>query len=122
MYFDKKRWASRTSSFDKLMVTLKKLSYGLSKDHCDPVLVAQKLYPMVYDGVTTPQFAELVAEAAAALTANHPDYALLAARIAVSKLHKSTKKSFSETVQIMYNYVSKKSGKVAPLIADDVMK
>ncbi|XWS24937.1 hypothetical protein CRYUN_Cryun27aG0027600 [Craigia yunnanensis] len=120
MYVIKRDGRQEPVHFDKLTSTLKKLSNGLSKDHCDPALVAQKVYSGVYEGVTTTQLAELAAETAAALTANHPDYALLATRIAVSNLHKSTRKSFSDTVQIMYNYVNKKSGKVAPLIADDV--
>ncbi|KAL0378409.1 UNVERIFIED_CONTAM: Ribonucleoside-diphosphate reductase large subunit [Sesamum radiatum] len=54
------------------------------------------------------------------MTANHPDYASLAARIAVSNLHKNTKKSFSETIKDMYSHVSERSGLKAPLIADDV--
>ncbi|XP_022773416.1 ribonucleoside-diphosphate reductase large subunit-like [Durio zibethinus] len=120
MYVIKRDGRQEPVHVDKLTATLKKLSYGLSKDHCDPVLVAQKVYSGVCEGVTTTQLAELAAEIAAALTANHPDYALLAARIAVSNLHKSTEKSFSETVKIMYNYINKKSGKVASLIADDV--
>ena len=71
--------------FDKLMVTLKKRSYGLSKDHCVPVLVAQKVYSGVYEGVSTTQLAELAAETAAALTANHPgDYALVSFFLLVS--------------------------------------
>ncbi|KAK6277125.1 hypothetical protein POUND7_017448, partial [Theobroma cacao] len=120
IYVIKRHGRQEPVHFDKLTATLKKLSYRLSKDHCDPVLVAQKVYTGIYQGVTTTQLAELAAETAASSTANHPDYALLAARIAVSDLHKSTKKSFSETIQIMYNYINKKSGKVVPLIADDV--
>ncbi|KAE8722336.1 Ribonucleoside-diphosphate reductase large subunit [Hibiscus syriacus] len=71
-------------------------------------------------GVTTSQLDELAAETAAAMTANHPDYASLAARIVVSNLHKNTQKSFSETVKIMYNHFNERSGLKAPLIADDV--
>lgn len=106
--------------FDKITARLKKLSYGLSQEHCDPVLVAQKVCAGVYKGVTTSQLDELAAETAAAMTANHPDYASLAARIAVSNLHKNTKKSFSETIRDMYNHVNERSGLKAPLVADDV--
>jgi ribonucleoside-diphosphate reductase alpha chain len=45
---------------------------------------------------------------------------LLASRIAVSNLHKNTIKSFSETMRLLYNYVDKKTGKNASLLADDV--
>jgi len=46
----------------------------------------------------------LAAETAACLTTKHPDYAILAARIAVSNLHKETKKNFSHVVRDLYNY------------------
>jgi len=62
----------------------------------------------------------LAAETAASLTTKHPDYALLASRIAVSNLHKNTNKSFSKTMEALYNYIDPKTGKKAPLIADDV--
>jgi hypothetical protein len=74
----------------------------------------------VYKGVTTTELDELAAETAASLTATHPDYALLAARIAVSNLHKNTLKSFSETARLMHGHVSPKNGQPAPLVADDV--
>ncbi|MCO5582249.1 hypothetical protein L7F22_036141 [Adiantum nelumboides] len=117
MYVIKRDGRQESVHFDKITARLKKLSYGLNADHCDPVLVAQKVCAGVYKGVTTSQLDELAAETAAALTANHPDYALLAARIAVSNLHKNTKKSFSETVKIMYNHVNQHSKLPAPLIA-----
>ncbi|CAA3010334.1 ribonucleoside-diphosphate reductase large subunit [Olea europaea subsp. europaea] len=120
MYVVKRDGRQETVHFDKITARLKKLSYGLSSEHCDPVLVAQKVCAGVYKGVTTSQLDELAAETAAAMTANHPDYASLAARIAVSNLHKNTKKSFSETIKEMYSHVSERSGLRAPLIADDV--
>ncbi|KAL6546583.1 ribonucleotide-diphosphate reductase subunit rnr1 [Orobanche minor] len=54
------------------------------------------------------------------MTTNHPDYASLASRIAVSNLHATTKTSFSETIKYMYNHVCERSGLKAPLIANDV--
>ncbi|KAL0344336.1 UNVERIFIED_CONTAM: Ribonucleoside-diphosphate reductase large subunit [Sesamum angustifolium] len=120
MYVVKRDGRQETVHFDKITARLKKLSYGLSSEHCDPVLVSQKVCAGVYKGVTTSQLDELAAETAAAMTANHPDYASLAARIAVSNLHKNTKKSFSETIKDMYSHVSERSGLKAPLIADDV--
>ncbi|KAG7027121.1 Ribonucleoside-diphosphate reductase large subunit [Cucurbita argyrosperma subsp. argyrosperma] len=120
MYVVKRDGRQEAVHFDKITARLKKLSYGLSSDHCDPVLVSQKVCAGVYKGVTTSQLDELAAETAAAMTANHPDYASLAARIAVSNLHKNTKKSFSETIRDMYNHVSERSGQKASLIADDV--
>ena len=54
-----------------------------------------KVIAGVYSGVTTVELDTLAAETAASLTTKHPDYAILAARIAVSNLHKETKKVFS---------------------------
>ncbi|CAK9261871.1 unnamed protein product [Sphagnum jensenii] len=120
MYVIKRDGRQEAVHLNKITVRLKKLSYGLNPEHCEPVLVAQKVCMGVYKGVTTSQLDELAAETAAAMTANHPDYAILAARIAVSNLHKNTKNSFSETVKEMYFHVNSESNLKAPLIADDV--
>ena len=105
--------------FDKITARIEKLCYGLS-EYVDPVAVAKRVVDGVYDGVTTSELDNLAAETAASMTIKHPDYANLAARIAVSNLHKSTKKSFSETVTELYEYINPETGKKAPLIADDV--
>ncbi|HCP41864.1 MAG TPA: ribonucleoside-diphosphate reductase subunit alpha [Cryomorphaceae bacterium] len=105
--------------FDKITARIEKLCYGLS-EYVDPVAVAKRVVDGVYDGVTTSELDNLAAETAASMTIKHPDYANLAARIAVSNLHKSTKKSFSETVTDLYEYINPETGQKAPLIADDV--
>lgn len=74
----------------------------------------------VFAGVTTKELDELAAETAASMTSKHPDYALLAARIAVSNLHKTTIKSFSDTMKLMYEHVNQRNGTWSPLLADDV--
>jgi ribonucleoside-diphosphate reductase alpha chain len=76
----------------------------------------------LYDGVTTSELDNLAAETAATMTTTHPDYALLAARISVSNLHKNTKKSFVDTMTDLYTYVNPRTGKKAPLLADNVYK
>ncbi|WOK92724.1 hypothetical protein Cni_G01415 [Canna indica] len=120
MYVVKRDGRQEPVHFDKITTRLKKLSYGLNSEHCDPVLVSQKVCAGVYKGVTTSQLDELAAETAAAMTSSHPDYSSLAARIAVSNLHKNTRKSFSKTIEVMYNHCNEKSGQEAPLVADDV--
>ncbi|EFJ14283.1 hypothetical protein SELMODRAFT_156827 [Selaginella moellendorffii] len=120
MYVIKRDGKQEAVHFDKITARLKKLSYSLNPDYCDPVIVAQKVCAGVYKGVTTSQLDELAAETAASMTTSHPDYAILAARIVVSNLHKKTKKSFSETVKEMYSHVDERSGLKAPLIANDV--
>ena len=119
MYVTKRDGRKEPVKFDKVTARIQKLAYGLS-EHVDTFIVAQKTIEGIYDGVTSSVLDNLAAEIAASLTTRHPDYALLASRIAVSNLHKNTKKSFSETMKDLYNYIDPKTGKKAPLLADDV--
>lgn len=120
MYVIKRDGRSESVKFDKITARIEKLCYGLNPDLVDPIDVARKVIEGLYDGVTTSELDNLAAETAASLTTKHPDYALLASRIAVSNLHKNTVKSFSETMALLYHYIDPKTGKPAPLIADDV--
>jgi ribonucleoside-diphosphate reductase alpha chain len=121
MYVIKRDGKKESVKFDKITARIQKLCYGLSH-HVQPVIVAQKVIEGIYDGVTTSELDNLAAETAATMAVRHPDYALLASRIAVSNLHKNTRKSFSETMRALYNYVDEKTGRKAQLIADDVMQ
>ncbi|HSD14070.1 MAG TPA: ribonucleoside-diphosphate reductase subunit alpha [Flavobacterium sp.] len=105
--------------FDKITDRVRILCYGLN-DLVDPVKVAMRVIEGLYDGVTTSELDNLAAETAASMTVTHPDYAQLAARIAVSNLHKNTKKSFSETMSDMYHYVNPRTGQESPLLSDEV--
>jgi len=120
MYVIKRDGKKETVKFDKITARIEKLCYSLNPELVDPIDVAQKVIEGLFDGVTTSELDNLAAETAASLTTKHPDYALLASRIAVSNLHKNTLKSFSETMRILYQYVDKKTGKNASLLADDV--
>jgi ribonucleoside-diphosphate reductase alpha chain len=105
--------------FDKITARVRKLCYGLN-ELVDPVKVAMRVIEGLYDGVTTSELDNLAAEIAATLTTSHPDYARLAARISVSNLHKNTKKTFSEVMTDLYEYVNPRTGKAAPLLSDEV--
>tara|TARA_B100001093_G_scaffold519295_1_gene607628 strand:+ start:46244 stop:48694 length:2451 start_codon:yes stop_codon:yes gene_type:complete len=105
--------------FDKITARVRKLCYGLN-DLVDPVKVAMRVIDGLYDGVTTSELDNLAAEIAATLTTTHPDYAKLAARISVSNLHKNTKKSFSETMKELYEYINPRTAKKAPLLSKEV--
>ena len=109
---------SEPVAFDKITARIKKLCYGFDPKHVDPTLVAQKVVAGVYDGVTTVALDDLASETAAFLTTQHPDYGRLAARIAVSNLHKQTEKSFTKTMLDMYAYVDPQTGGAAPLISE----
>ena len=105
--------------FDKITARIKKLCYGLNP-LVDPVRVSMRVIEGLYDGVTTSELDNLAAEVAATMTTTHPDYTNLASRISVSNLHKNTKKSFSKTMEDLYNYVNPRTNKKAPLLSDEV--
>lgn len=120
MYVIKRDGNRESVKFDKITARIQKLCYGLDTNHVTAISVAMKVIEGIYEGVSTSELDNLAAETAASLTTKHPDYALLASRIAVSNLHKNTNKSFSKTMETLYNYIDPKTGKKAPLIADDV--
>jgi ribonucleoside-diphosphate reductase alpha chain len=120
MFVIKRDGKQESVKFDKITARIEKLCYGLNPALVDPVDVAKKVIEGLFDGVTTSELDNLAAETAASLTTKHPDYALLASRIAVSNLHKNTIKSFSETMRNLYQYIDPKTGKNASLLADDV--
>ncbi|KAJ7033696.1 ribonucleotide reductase alpha subunit [Mycena alexandri] len=105
--------------FDKITSRIDKFIYGLDKNYVIPQDVTQKVVAGVYNGITTMELDNLAAETAAYLTTKHPDYAILAARIAISNLHKETKKSFSQVMTDLYNFVNPKTRKRAALISQE---
>ncbi|NML22959.1 ribonucleoside-diphosphate reductase subunit alpha [Pseudoflavitalea sp. G-6-1-2] len=120
MFVVKRNGKKESVKFDKITARVEKLCYGLDRRFVNSIDVAKKVIEGLYDGVTTTELDNLAAETAASLTVKHPDYALLASRIAISNLHKNTVKSFSETMKLLYECTDIKAGKAAPLIADDV--
>lgn len=119
MFVLKRDGRKEAVKFDKITARIQKLCYGLDA-LVDPTAVAMKVIEGIYEGVTTFELDNLAAEVAASLTVKHPDYAQLAARIAVSNLHKKTKKSFSDTMSDLYEYTNPVTNQKAPMLADDV--
>ena len=119
MYVVKRDAKKETVKFDKITARIVKMCYGLDS-LVSPEAVAMKVIEGIYDGVTTIDLDNLAAEVAAAKTIDHPDYALLASRIAVSNLHKETKKTFSDVMHDLYTYIDPKTNEPASLLADDV--
>ena len=113
MYVLKRDGYKEPIMFDKITARIKQLCYGLN-DLVDPTRVAMRVIEGLYDGVTTSELDNLAAEIAASMTTVHPDYAQLAARVSVSNLHKNTKKSFSETMKDLYEYVNSRTHKKSP--------
>ncbi|PZC82701.1 ribonucleoside-diphosphate reductase large subunit [Helicoverpa armigera] len=103
---------------DKITSRIKKLCYGLNMDFVDPVSITLKVINGIYSGVTTVELDNLAAETAATMTTDHPDYAILAARLAISNLHKETKKHFSDVITDLYNIVNPHTKKRTPMISE----
>ncbi len=121
MYVLKRDGHKEPVMFDKITARIRKLCYGLN-EMVDPLKVAMRVIEGLYDGVTTSELDNLAAEVSATMTTAHPDYARLAARISVSNLHKNTKKTFSEVMTDLYDYVNPRTGKQAPLLSEEVFK
>jgi len=109
-------------SFDKITARIKKLCYSLDSNYVDHIVISKKVIQGLYNGVTTSELDNLAAETAASMATEHPDYAALAARIAISNLHKNTRKSFSQTMRDLFDYVDPKIGDKAGLIAEKYLK
>ncbi|NNE26330.1 MAG: ribonucleoside-diphosphate reductase subunit alpha [Saprospiraceae bacterium] len=109
-------------SFDKITARVKKLCYGLHSDYIDHIEISKRVIQGLFDGVTTSDLDNLAAETAASLATEHPEYAVLAARIAISNLHKNTKKSFAQTMRDLYEYIDPKTGESAGLISETSLK
>ncbi|XP_020390900.1 ribonucleoside-diphosphate reductase large subunit isoform X1 [Rhincodon typus] len=108
--------------FDKITSRIQKLCYGLNPDFVDPAQITMKVIQGLYSGVTTVELDTLAAETAATMTTKHPDYAILAARIAVSNLHKETKKVFSEVMDDLFNYVNPLVNSHSPMISKETLE
>lgn len=122
MKVKKRNGSAEAVSFDKITARVKKLCYGINQEYVEPVEIAKHVIKSIYDGVTTTELDNLAAETAATMAATHPDYSLLAARIAVSNLHKNTNKSFSATMETLYNYIDPKTNAKAGLISDETIR
>ena len=120
MHVIKRDGRRESVKFDKVTARIEKLCYGLDSNYVSTIDIAKKVIEGIYDGVTTIELDNLAAEIAASLTTKHPDFAKLAARIAISNLHKVTSKSFSNTMKRLYTYIDPKTGENASLISKEV--
>lgn len=120
MFVIKRDGEKESVHFDKITSRIEKLCEGLNMDFIDAPAITHKVVSGLYSGVTTVELDNLAAETAATMTVTHPDYAILAARIAISNLHKQTKNDFSEVVKDLFNMVDDKSGRKTPAISDKI--
>lgn len=119
MYVYKRDGHKEPVRFDKITARVQRLCYGLDTEHVDAVAITQRVISGVYQGVNTIELDNLAAETAAYMTTIHPDYAILAARIAVSNLHKQTTKQFSQVAKTLWEYVNPKTDLHSPMISKE---
>lgn len=119
IYVVKRNNTRQDVHFDKITFRINRLCYGLNLNFVDPAAVTMKVIKGLYPGVTTIELDNLAAETCATMTTKHPDYATLAARIAVSNLHKQTNKTFTDVINDLYHYVSPATRTASPMIATE---
>jgi len=119
MFVVKRDGVKQEVKFDNITKRIRTLCDGLHTQFVDPVPITQKVIEGFHSGITTSEIDKLAAETCAYMSQKHPDFSILAARIAVSNLHKNTSGSFSETVRVLHEYRDVQ-GRSASLIADDV--
>ncbi|XP_077402729.1 ribonucleoside-diphosphate reductase large subunit-like [Vanacampus margaritifer] len=121
MHVIKRDGRQEAVSFDKITSRIQKLCYGLNSDFVDPTGITMKVIQGLYNGVSTVELDTLAAETAATLTTKHPDYAILAARIAVSNLHKETKKVFSDVMEDLQAYINPITKHHLPMVSKETL-
>lgn len=120
MFVKKRNGELEEVSFDKVTDRIKKLCYGLNMKYVNPVVVAQQVNVGMINEISTSKLDVLASQVAAGLCKIHPDYNILAGRIMVSNLQKEIKVTFSEAMEILYNYENPKTGKHAPVISEEL--
>lgn len=107
-------------SFDKILQRVKKLGQevGIQINYSSFVM---KVIDQLYDMIPTERIDELAAEQCAALSTNHPDYAILAARITISNHQKKTDPSFLNVMEQLYAFKNSK-GVCKPLVSEELME
>jgi ribonucleoside-diphosphate reductase alpha subunit len=86
-------------SFDKVLRRISVLSHGLDGVEADEI--AQKICSRIYDGVKTTELDELTATTCSTMSTVHPNYAVLASRVIISNLHKTTPNTFTEAIETL---------------------
>lgn len=117
---------STMSIFEQVQSMVVDLSKGLDESYLNSTTVVQAIISGCYDGITDIELNSLAAETAAYMSAEHPDYGRLAARIAVKQLHRLAPAKFSEAIELLYNQKDPFTGinmtNLSPLLVDRVRR
>jgi ribonucleoside-diphosphate reductase alpha subunit len=106
-------------AFDKILQRIKKIGHECDiKTSINYSALSIKVIDQLYDCIPTSKLDELMAEQCASMSATHPDYAVLAARITISNHHKNTLPSFFKTMSKLFHTKDKfDATKPAPIIS-----
>ena len=106
--------------YDKITRRISSLCSDLNLDYVDPTYITLKVTQGIYDGISSTELDTLAAETAASMTTTHPDYAKLAGRLAVTNLHKTTPKKFSQSIKELYSFIEPRTGTESSLISEEL--
>lgn len=115
----KRNGVSQPVAFDKVLGRVRKAARGLQ---VNPDALAQQVLAQIVDGVKTSELDELTAQLSASLSTLHPDYAMLASRIAISNHHKNTLTNFSDVVKLLSTQVKPQTNETISYIHEDLVK
>ena len=122
MYVLKRNGEREEVRFDAILERISSLANGLDMKFIDPAEIAQRVVDGMYDDIKTTDLDELAAQVCASMATAHSDFARLAARIAISNLHKETDPSFAVTVKKLHAYVEPRTGLHAPFVSDEMLE
>ena len=114
----KRDGAVQEIQFDKIRDRIYKQSEGLKLSDQQKIAVCQKVIQGLCPNIKTSELDNLAVETAATLSTLNADYRKLAARIAISNLHKNTEEDFAKNIENFKNYIHPKTGEPFPLISD----
>ena len=120
MKVKKRNGSLEQMKYDKITRRISALCSDLNLDYVDPTYITLKVTQGIYDEITTTELDTLAAETAASMTTTHPDYSKLAGRLAVTNLHKTTPKKFSQSIKELYSFIEPRTGKESSLISEDL--
>ena len=121
MYVIKRDGRREEVRFDAILERLTNLTEGLDTKFIDPAEITQRVVDGLQDNIKTTELDDLAARVCASMATTHSDFLKLAARIAISNLHKDTDPSFTKTIKMLHAYVEPKTGQHAPFVSDELL-
>ena len=120
MYVIKRDGEREEVRFDAILERITTLADGLDVT-VDPAEITKRVVDGLRDNIKTTELDELATQVCASMATMHPDFGRLAARIAISNLHKETDESFVEVVKKLHGYVESKTGRHASFVSDELL-